>query len=161
MRKWNVNVTTLIKSTVSADAEVPGRITPKHQHYEKWAWHDGEPGDTDGEVCTSKGCYSRSCSQLLHSIHFFHLCLWRTCLTTEITDLAKEVHDVLTARPQRPAFQTPNQQTKTNKPQFFINSSNKKAKSVTLHIQGLDGVVGAMWRFYITFVNNTGSIKHL
>ncbi|XP_057219487.1 armadillo repeat containing 1, like [Triplophysa rosa] len=64
----------------------------------------------------------------------------RTGLTTEITDLAKEVHGVLTARPHRQAFQTPNQQTKTNKPQFFINSSNKKAKSVTLHIQGLDGV---------------------
>ncbi|XP_065141528.1 armadillo repeat containing 1, like [Paramisgurnus dabryanus] len=58
---------------------------------------------------------------------------------TEITDLAKEVHDVLSARTQRQAFQTPNQQLKKNKPQFFINSTNKKAKSVTLHIQGLDG----------------------
>lgn len=63
----------------------------------------------------------------------------RTGLTTEITDLAEEVHGVLSARPQRQAFQTQNQQTKRNKPQFFFNSSNKKAKSVTLHIRGLDG----------------------
>ncbi|XP_026092775.1 armadillo repeat-containing protein 1 [Carassius auratus] len=61
----------------------------------------------------------------------------RTGMTTDITDLAKEVYDVLSA--QRPTVQTPEQQKRRNKPQFFINSSNKKAKSVTLHIQGLDG----------------------
>lgn len=64
----------------------------------------------------------------------------RTDLTTDITDLAKEVHDLLNAQSQRPGCQTPEQQKKKkNKPQFFINSTNKKAKSVTLHIQGLDG----------------------
>ncbi|XP_051962098.1 armadillo repeat-containing protein 1-like [Xyrauchen texanus] len=64
--------------------------------------------------------------------------LERTGMTTDITDLAKEVYDVLSARTQRQACQTPEQQRK-NKPQFFINSTNKKAKSVTLHIQGLNG----------------------
>jgi len=59
----------------------------------------------------------------------------------DITDLAKEVYGVLSAQTQRRACQTPEQQKKNNKPQFFINSSNKKAKSVTLHIQGLDGAV--------------------
>lgn len=61
-------------------------------------------------------------------------------MTTEITDLAKEVYGVLSSQTPRPACQTPEQQKK-NKPQFFINSSNKKAKSVTLLIQGLDGAV--------------------
>lgn len=60
-------------------------------------------------------------------------------MTTEITDLAKEVYSVLSSQTPRPACQTPEQQKKKNKPQFFINSSNKKAKSVTLLIQGLDG----------------------
>ncbi|XP_059396681.1 armadillo repeat-containing protein 1-like [Carassius carassius] len=63
----------------------------------------------------------------------------RTGMTTDITDLAKEVYDVLSAQTQRQTGQTPEQQKRRNKPQFFINSSNKKAKSVTLHIQGLDG----------------------
>ncbi|KAG1961037.1 armadillo repeat containing 1, like [Pimephales promelas] len=63
----------------------------------------------------------------------------RTDMTMDITDLAKEVYGVLSAQTQRRACQTPEQQKRNNKPQFFINSSNKKAKSVTLHIQGLDG----------------------
>ncbi|XP_051517288.1 armadillo repeat-containing protein 1-like [Myxocyprinus asiaticus] len=63
----------------------------------------------------------------------------RSAMTTDITDLAKEVYDVLSAQTPRQACQTPEQQRRTNKPQFFINSTNKKAKSVTLHIQGLDG----------------------
>ncbi|KAK7129130.1 hypothetical protein R3I94_017364 [Phoxinus phoxinus] len=61
----------------------------------------------------------------------------RPDMTTDITDLAKEVYGVLSAQTQRQAC--PEQKKKNNKPQFFINSSNKKAKSVTLHIQGLDG----------------------
>ncbi|CAL1586323.1 unnamed protein product [Knipowitschia caucasica] len=53
----------------------------------------------------------------------------------DITNLAKEVYDILSKPTLRPP--TP-ERTKGKKPQFFINSSNKKAKSVTLHIQGLD-----------------------
>lgn len=75
-------------------------------------------------------------------ISFSPFCtVWRTNMTTDITDLAKEVYVVLSAQTQRQACQTPEQQKRNNKPQFFINSSNKKAKSVTLHIQGLDGAV--------------------
>ncbi|XP_007257901.2 armadillo repeat containing 1, like isoform X2 [Astyanax mexicanus] len=59
-----------------------------------------------------------------------------TAMTSDITDLAKEVHGVLSAMD---TFRTPEQPRRKNKHQFFINSSNKKAKSVTLHIQGLDG----------------------
>ncbi|TWW68956.1 armadillo repeat containing 1, like isoform X2 [Takifugu rubripes] len=57
----------------------------------------------------------------------------RTGLNVDITALAQEVFDILNA----PAKRVPERQKKT-KSQFFINSSNKKAKSVTLHIQGLD-----------------------
>ncbi|KAI4897330.1 hypothetical protein NFI96_015476, partial [Prochilodus magdalenae] len=60
----------------------------------------------------------------------------KTGLSGEITDLAKEVHGVLSSVE---TFRTPVQQRRKNKHQFFINTSNKKAKSVTLHIQGLDG----------------------
>ncbi|XP_036419786.1 armadillo repeat-containing protein 1-like isoform X1 [Colossoma macropomum] len=57
-------------------------------------------------------------------------------LNGDITDLAKEVHEVLSTLD---TYRTPEQTKRRNKHQFFINSSNKKAKSVTLHIQGLDG----------------------
>ncbi|KAM9354451.1 armadillo repeat containing 1, like isoform 2-T2 [Pholidichthys leucotaenia] len=60
----------------------------------------------------------------------------RQGLTVDITALAKEVYEILSA-PHNPAPITPQRETR-KKPQFFINSSNKKAKSVTLHIQGLD-----------------------
>ncbi|KAM9445746.1 LOW QUALITY PROTEIN: armadillo repeat containing 1, like [Clarias gariepinus] len=60
-------------------------------------------------------------------------------LSSEITDLAKEVYEVLSAPERRESFRTPVQPMRRNKPQFFINSSNKKAKTVTLLIQGLDG----------------------
>uniref|UniRef100_A0A3Q3E8Y8 Armadillo repeat-containing protein 1 n=1 Tax=Labrus bergylta TaxID=56723 RepID=A0A3Q3E8Y8_9LABR len=49
----------------------------------------------------------------------------RDGLSVDITALAQEVFDILSRE-------------KKKKSQFFINSSNKKAKSVTLHIQGLD-----------------------
>ncbi|KAL7859703.1 hypothetical protein SRHO_G00148500 [Serrasalmus rhombeus] len=57
-------------------------------------------------------------------------------LNSDITDLAKEVHEVLS---NLDTYRTPEQTKRRNKHQFFINSSNKKAKSITLHIQGLDG----------------------
>ncbi|XP_017537271.1 armadillo repeat containing 1, like isoform X2 [Pygocentrus nattereri] len=57
-------------------------------------------------------------------------------LNNDITDLAKEVHEVLS---NLDTYRTPEQTKRRNKHQFFINSSNKKAKSITLHIQGLDG----------------------
>ncbi|XP_057678347.1 armadillo repeat containing 1, like [Corythoichthys intestinalis] len=50
-------------------------------------------------------------------------------LSVDVTDLAKEVYAILSASPERNGRQ---------KPQFFLNSSSKKAKCVTLHIQGLD-----------------------
>ncbi|XP_037541333.1 armadillo repeat containing 1, like [Nematolebias whitei] len=56
--------------------------------------------------------------------------------SVDITALAKEVYDILSA-PNNPAPRTPERQRR-KKSQFFINSSNKKAKSVTLHIHGLD-----------------------
>uniref|UniRef100_A0A3Q0SBF9 Armadillo repeat-containing protein 1 n=1 Tax=Amphilophus citrinellus TaxID=61819 RepID=A0A3Q0SBF9_AMPCI len=55
----------------------------------------------------------------------------RDGLSVDITSLAKEVYDILSA----PANPPP---VRRKKPQFFLNSSNKKAKSITLHIQGLD-----------------------
>ncbi|NP_001316212.1 armadillo repeat containing 1, like [Ictalurus punctatus] len=60
-------------------------------------------------------------------------------LSTDITDLAKEVYEILSAPARTETLRTPVQPMRRNKPQFFINSSNKKAKTVTLHIQGLDG----------------------
>ncbi|XP_051947711.1 armadillo repeat containing 1, like [Xyrauchen texanus] len=47
--------------------------------------------------------------------------------------------DYFNAPFMRQACQNPEQQRRMNKPQFFINRTNKKAKSVTLHIQGSDG----------------------
>ncbi|XP_071775120.1 armadillo repeat containing 1, like [Centroberyx gerrardi] len=60
----------------------------------------------------------------------------RVGLTIDITSLAKEVYGILSA-PANPAPRTPERERR-KKSQFFINSSSKKAKSVTLHIQGLD-----------------------
>ncbi|XP_051908966.1 armadillo repeat containing 1, like [Hippocampus zosterae] len=59
-------------------------------------------------------------------------------LCVDITNLAKEVYGILVA-PPLPVHRTPERQ-RTKKSQFFLNSSNKKAKCVTLHIQGLDSV---------------------
>lgn len=60
----------------------------------------------------------------------------REGLSVDITALAQEVFDILSSPPAS-VPRTP-ERAKRKKPQFFINSSNKKAKSVTLHIQGLD-----------------------
>ncbi|XP_041950307.1 armadillo repeat containing 1, like [Alosa pseudoharengus] len=60
-------------------------------------------------------------------------------LTDDITVLAKDVYDVLTGPVNTQTFRTPAQQQRRNKSQFFINTSNKKAKTVTLQIEGLDG----------------------
>ncbi|XP_029984296.1 armadillo repeat containing 1, like [Sphaeramia orbicularis] len=60
----------------------------------------------------------------------------RDGLSVDITSLAQEVYDILRA-PINPVPRTPERERR-KKPQFFLNSTNKKAKSVTLHIQGLD-----------------------
>jgi len=52
--------------------------------------------------------------------------------------LAKEVYGILSA----PVRRSPERERR-KKPQFFLNSTNKKAKSVTLHIQGLDSTVSS------------------
>ncbi|XP_062323283.1 armadillo repeat containing 1, like [Osmerus eperlanus] len=57
----------------------------------------------------------------------------RNGLSVDISALAKEVYGILKAPPPRSP-----ERGRRNKSQFFLNSSNKKAKSVTLHIQGLD-----------------------
>lgn len=62
--------------------------------------------------------------------------IMREGLSVDITALAQEVFDILGA-PANPVTRSPERERR-KKPQFFINSSNKKAKSVTLHIQGLD-----------------------
>ncbi|KAL2082462.1 hypothetical protein ACEWY4_022280 [Coilia grayii] len=62
-------------------------------------------------------------------------------LTEDILILAKDVYDVLSSPGNTGTFRTPaQQQQRKNKSQFFINSANKKAKTVTLHIEGLDGL---------------------
>ncbi|XP_029903745.1 armadillo repeat containing 1, like [Myripristis murdjan] len=60
----------------------------------------------------------------------------RSGVSVNITALAKEVYGVLNA----PVSRVPHTPVRGmgKKSQFFINTSNKKAKSVTLHIQGLD-----------------------
>lgn len=63
----------------------------------------------------------------------------RKDLPLDITALAREVFDILRA-PANLAPRTP-ESHRRKKSQFFINSSSKKAKSVTLHIQGLDSTV--------------------
>ncbi|TKS76454.1 Armadillo repeat-containing protein 1 [Collichthys lucidus] len=60
----------------------------------------------------------------------------REGLSVDMTALAQEVYDILSA-PANPVPRT-TEREKRQKSQFFINSSNKKAKSVTLHIKGLD-----------------------
>ncbi|TSP79462.1 Armadillo repeat-containing protein 1 [Bagarius yarrelli] len=60
-------------------------------------------------------------------------------LSADMTDLAREVYEILSAPERTETLQTPTQPMRRNKPQFFINSSKKKAKTVTLYIQGLEG----------------------
>lgn len=74
---------------------------------------------------------------------FGSCCPHRKDLPLDITALAQEVFDILRA-PANPAPCTP-ESHRRKKSQFFINSSSKKAKSVTLHIQGLDSTVSG-WR---------------
>ncbi|XP_034383865.1 armadillo repeat containing 1, like [Cyclopterus lumpus] len=57
----------------------------------------------------------------------------REDLSVDITDLAQELYNILSATVPR----IPERENR-KKSQFFINSTQKKAKSVTLHIQGLD-----------------------
>ncbi|XP_068433170.1 armadillo repeat containing 1, like [Clinocottus analis] len=57
----------------------------------------------------------------------------REGLSVDITTLAQELFDILSATVPR----VPERAIR-KKAQFFINSAQKKAKSVTLHIQGLD-----------------------
>ena len=64
----------------------------------------------------------------------------RVGLSGEVLSLAKEVHGILSA----PVHRSPERERR-KKPQFFINATNKKAKSVTLHIQGLDSTVGTAY----------------
>ncbi|XP_010881373.1 armadillo repeat containing 1, like [Esox lucius] len=56
----------------------------------------------------------------------------RAGLSDDITVLSREVYDILSVPPAPPSPE------RRNRPQFFLNSSRGKNKSVTLLIQGLD-----------------------
>lgn len=75
----------------------------------------------------------------------YNLSPYRDGLSVDITSLAKEVYDILNA----PANPPPERR---KKPQFFLNSSNKKAKSITLHTQGLDSSVSRLLFTYSSFM---------
>ncbi|CDQ98196.1 unnamed protein product [Oncorhynchus mykiss] len=70
----------------------------------------------------------------------------RSGLCDDINTLSREVYGILSA-PPTPALPSPEKERRRNKPQFFLNSSKGKNKSVTLHIQGLDSTVSV----YIPF----------
>ncbi|XP_038841174.1 armadillo repeat containing 1, like [Salvelinus fontinalis] len=61
----------------------------------------------------------------------------RSGLCDDINVLSREVYGILSA-PPTPAPPSPERERRRNKPQFFLNASKGKNKSVTLHIQGLD-----------------------
>lgn len=77
--------------------------------------------------------------QAVLNIIIYIISPYREGLSVDITALAQEVYDILRA-PANPVPRT-TEREKRQKSQFFINSSNKKAKSVTLHIKGLDSTV--------------------
>lgn len=79
-----------------------------------------------------------SVSWLKWAVHHIYF-IFRKGVSLDITALAQEVFGILSA-PANPVLRTPERRKKT-KSQFFLNSSNKAAKSVTLHIQGLDSRV--------------------
>ncbi|KAM9315962.1 armadillo repeat-containing protein 1-like [Gastrophryne carolinensis] len=61
----------------------------------------------------------------------------RSELDKRIKELAQSVYTLLSAPVQ---MQTPEQKDRKNKTQFFIVSTNKRAKTITLHIHGLDNL---------------------
>lgn len=77
----------------------------------------------------------------LYYMNIYIICL-REGMTVDITSLAQEVYEILSARAN--AIPRTAQQERRKKSQFFINSSNNKSKSVTLHIQGLDSTVSGL-----------------
>lgn len=72
----------------------------------------------------------------------FNISAHREGLSVDVTALAEEVYGILNA-PANPVQRTPERERR-KKSQFFINSSQKKAKCVTLHIQGMDSAVSRL-----------------
>ena len=141
---------------MSSGVAVLGRVAPKHPHHEEWTGHDGQLGELIKVglflyfyiylICTQgnkisfrwRWRWGVNVSWLEWAVHYIYF-IFRKGLSVDITALAREVLDILSA-PANNVLRTPERRKKT-KSQFFLNSSNKKAKSVTLHIQGLDGRV--------------------
>uniref|UniRef100_H3AHQ2 Armadillo repeat containing 1, like n=1 Tax=Latimeria chalumnae TaxID=7897 RepID=H3AHQ2_LATCH len=66
------------------------------------------------------------------------------CNAEEIKCLAKEIYEILNTPVCTKAEETSEPHKRRIKAQFFLNSSNKKAKTVTFQIQGMDNVLRMM-----------------
>lgn len=111
---------------------------------ERWGLFSHCHGNLSMQRCTSSASELQFFLFFFLQLFFFHIGLGSCCphrkdLPLDITALAQEVFDILRA-PANPVPRTP-ESHRRKKSQFFINSSSKKAKSVTLHIQGLDSTV--------------------
>lgn len=143
-----------------SDSSLSGWIAYQCTHHEDWAGYDGKLGKSYQEVRKSDNIkktiliyFHKGDTFMLENmaspIVDYQYSIYKWCffshregLSLDITALAKEVYSILRA-PANPAPRTPEREKK-RKPQFFINSTNNKAKSVTLHIQGLDSTVSLL-----------------
>lgn len=93
-------------------------------------------------VCTS--ATSQRSNQIKSSVSLTHVCLshWRNTSPGETKLLASEIYEILQAAGNEEAERAEGEAASCKrKAHFFLGSSNKRAKTVVLHIDGLDDPV--------------------
>lgn len=123
------------------------------------AGDDAEPPERCAEVClaSSAGCPRTSPFSLTLSALSPGVC--RSTTPGETKLLASEIYELLQASSSAEAAPTEGAVSGRRKAQFFLGSSNKRAKTVVLHIDGLDDSVSLVTSARQAVGQTTGSVK--
>lgn len=120
---------------------LPGRMSSQPGKAEGGAGDDAEPPERRAEVrlaslvgCPPSPTFSFSLSTLSP-------CVGRSTTPGETKLLASEIYELLQASSSAEAAPAEGAVSGRRKAQFFLGSSNKRAKTVVLHIDGLDDSV--------------------
>lgn len=120
---------------------------------------DAESPERRAEVCLclSAGCPRSAPFNL--TVSTFSPGVGRSTTPGETKLLASEIYELLQASSSAEAAPAEGAVSSRRKAQFFLGSSNKRAKTVVLHIDGLDDSVSLLTSAQQSGSQSTGSVR--
>lgn len=123
------------------------------------AGDDAEPAERRAEVCLASLASCPHPSPFSFTLSAISPGVCRSTTPGETKLLASEIYELLQASSSAEAAPAEGAVSGRRKAQFFLGSSNKRAKTVVLHIDGLDDSVSPVTLAQLAGSQTTESVK--